>query len=145
MALLFAEDGVHVSLSDPSEEAMDAVITKAEKSGYNGFSARQTLFERLYSLHQNTILSANRFPHLDSSSSPSHMAALATKSSKASCLTCLAMTSFSTAVTSILQTPSDARTRSRTQAFDILAVELAVDIRLRELDLPCAQVETNLH
>jgi 6-phosphogluconate dehydrogenase len=36
MALLFAEDGVHVSLSDPSEEAMDAVITKAEKSGYNG-------------------------------------------------------------------------------------------------------------
>ncbi|KAF2822353.1 6-phosphogluconate dehydrogenase C-terminal domain-like protein [Ophiobolus disseminans] len=36
MALLFAEDGVHVSLSDPSEEAMDAVIEKAEKSGYNG-------------------------------------------------------------------------------------------------------------
>jgi 6-phosphogluconate dehydrogenase len=35
MALLFAEIGVHVSLSDPSEEAMDAVITKAEKSGYN--------------------------------------------------------------------------------------------------------------
>jgi 6-phosphogluconate dehydrogenase len=36
MALLFAEDGVHVSLSDPSEEVMDAVIEKAEKSGYNG-------------------------------------------------------------------------------------------------------------
>jgi 6-phosphogluconate dehydrogenase len=36
MALLFAEIGVHVSLSDPSEEAMDAVIAKAEKSGYNG-------------------------------------------------------------------------------------------------------------
>jgi 6-phosphogluconate dehydrogenase len=36
MALLFAEDGVHVSLSDPSEEAMDAVIGKANKSGYNG-------------------------------------------------------------------------------------------------------------
>jgi 6-phosphogluconate dehydrogenase len=36
MALLFAEDGVHVSLSDPSEEAMDAVIGKAENSGYNG-------------------------------------------------------------------------------------------------------------
>jgi 6-phosphogluconate dehydrogenase len=36
MALLFAEDGVHVSLSDPSEEAMDAVIEKANKSGYNG-------------------------------------------------------------------------------------------------------------
>jgi 3-hydroxyacyl-CoA dehydrogenase len=36
MALLFAEVGVHVSLSDPSEEAMDAVIDKADKSGYNG-------------------------------------------------------------------------------------------------------------
>jgi len=36
MALLFAEDNVHVSLSDPSEEAMDAVVEKAEKSGYNG-------------------------------------------------------------------------------------------------------------
>lgn len=36
MALLFAEDGVHVNLSDPSEQAMDAVTKKAEKSGYNG-------------------------------------------------------------------------------------------------------------
>jgi 6-phosphogluconate dehydrogenase len=36
MALLFAEDGVNVSLSDPSEEAMDAVIQKAEQQGYNG-------------------------------------------------------------------------------------------------------------
>ncbi|KAF1936828.1 6-phosphogluconate dehydrogenase C-terminal domain-like protein [Clathrospora elynae] len=36
MALLFAEDGVHVSLSDPSEEAMDAVIEKAEQAGYHG-------------------------------------------------------------------------------------------------------------
>lgn len=36
MALLFAEDGVNVSLSDPSEQAMDAVINKAEQQGYNG-------------------------------------------------------------------------------------------------------------
>jgi 6-phosphogluconate dehydrogenase len=36
MALLFAEDGVNVSLSDPSEQAMDAVIEKAEQQGYNG-------------------------------------------------------------------------------------------------------------
>lgn len=35
MALLFAEVGVRVSLSDPSEEAMDAVIDKANKSNYN--------------------------------------------------------------------------------------------------------------
>jgi 6-phosphogluconate dehydrogenase len=36
MALLFAETGVNVSLSDPSEQAMDAVIEKAEQQGYNG-------------------------------------------------------------------------------------------------------------
>lgn len=36
MALLFAEIGVHVSLSDPSEEAMDAVLQKAEQQGYHG-------------------------------------------------------------------------------------------------------------
>lgn len=36
MALLFAEDGVHVGLSDPSEKAMDAVIDKANKAGYTG-------------------------------------------------------------------------------------------------------------
>jgi 6-phosphogluconate dehydrogenase len=36
MALLFAEDGVHVNLSDPSEKAMDGVIEKAEQAGYTG-------------------------------------------------------------------------------------------------------------
>lgn len=36
MALLFAENGIHVNLSDPSEDAMDTVIEKAEKAGYNG-------------------------------------------------------------------------------------------------------------
>ena len=36
MALLFAENGVKVSLSDPAEEMMDSVIDKAEKSGYHG-------------------------------------------------------------------------------------------------------------
>lgn len=36
MALLLAEVGVHVSLSDPSEEAMDALIEKAEKQGHKG-------------------------------------------------------------------------------------------------------------
>lgn len=36
MALLFAEDGVNVSLSDPSEAAMDAVIEKAEQQGCTG-------------------------------------------------------------------------------------------------------------
>lgn len=36
MALLFAEIGVHVSLSDPSDKAMDAVMQKAEQQGYHG-------------------------------------------------------------------------------------------------------------
>ncbi|KAF2638765.1 6-phosphogluconate dehydrogenase C-terminal domain-like protein [Massarina eburnea CBS 473.64] len=36
MALLFAENGVHVSLSDPEEKAMDSIIEKAEKAGYHG-------------------------------------------------------------------------------------------------------------
>ena len=36
MALLFAENGVHVSLSDPAENMMDTVIEKAEKAGYHG-------------------------------------------------------------------------------------------------------------
>lgn len=35
MALLFAENGVNVGLSDPAEEMMDAVIEKAEKAGYH--------------------------------------------------------------------------------------------------------------
>jgi 6-phosphogluconate dehydrogenase len=35
LALLFAENGVNVALSDPSEETMDEVIEKAEKSGYH--------------------------------------------------------------------------------------------------------------
>ncbi|KAH7406603.1 hypothetical protein DE146DRAFT_398053 [Phaeosphaeria sp. MPI-PUGE-AT-0046c] len=36
MALLFAEVRVHVSLSDSLDEAMDAVIDKANQSDYNG-------------------------------------------------------------------------------------------------------------
>ncbi|KAH7121093.1 6-phosphogluconate dehydrogenase [Dendryphion nanum] len=36
MALLFAENEIKVSLSDPAEEAMDALITKADESGYQG-------------------------------------------------------------------------------------------------------------
>ena len=35
LALLFAENGVNVGLSDPSEEMMDKVIEKGEKAGYH--------------------------------------------------------------------------------------------------------------
>ena len=36
MALLFAEVGLRVCLSDPNEDIMDSVIEKAEKAGYHG-------------------------------------------------------------------------------------------------------------
>lgn len=35
IVLLFAEVGVLVQLSDPSEKAMDTVLDKAKKAGYN--------------------------------------------------------------------------------------------------------------
>lgn len=34
MAQLFAENGVQVSLEDPSEEAMDGIIDSAKKQGF---------------------------------------------------------------------------------------------------------------
>lgn len=34
MAMLFAEKGLHVSLEDPSEEAMDDIIKQAKKEGF---------------------------------------------------------------------------------------------------------------
>jgi 6-phosphogluconate dehydrogenase len=37
LALLSAENGVKVSLSDPSEEMMDSVIERAEKAGYHNW------------------------------------------------------------------------------------------------------------
>jgi hypothetical protein len=100
MALLFAEIGLHVSLSDPSDEAMDTVITKAEKSGYHGqvnkfkggLWTRRILFVLSTHFQQTTTLSASPFRHRDSWYFLFHMAASATRSSKASCLTCPAMT-----------------------------------------------------
>lgn len=71
MALLFAEDGVHVNLSDPSEEAMDAVIEKAEQSGYHGklkkHMGRPLDPHLLFDMHSRTckitIRFANRSPN----------------------------------------------------------------------------------
>jgi 6-phosphogluconate dehydrogenase len=34
MALLFAENGIEVSLEDPSEKAMDGIIKAARKQGF---------------------------------------------------------------------------------------------------------------
>ncbi|KAH7066080.1 6-phosphogluconate dehydrogenase [Paraphoma chrysanthemicola] len=63
MALLFAEDGVHVNLSDPSEEAMDAVIAKAEKSGYTGKLKKHTDYDSLCKSLSTPHLLVFSLPH----------------------------------------------------------------------------------
>ncbi|KAI2474719.1 6-phosphogluconate dehydrogenase decarboxylating [Pyrenophora tritici-repentis] len=63
MALLFAEIGVHVSLSDPSEEAMDAVIEKAEKQGYNGKVQKYKDYESLCAALSTPRLLVFSLPH----------------------------------------------------------------------------------
>ncbi|OAL04598.1 6-phosphogluconate dehydrogenase C-terminal domain-like protein [Phaeosphaeriaceae sp. SRC1lsM3a] len=63
MALLFAEVGVHVSLSDPSEEAMDAVIDKANKSNYNGRVQKYTDYDSLCKSLSTPRLLVFSLPH----------------------------------------------------------------------------------
>ena len=50
MALLFAENGLEVSLSDPSEQAMDKVVDKAKKDGF-GERMKKFKGERMFSLN----------------------------------------------------------------------------------------------
>lgn len=47
MALLFAENGVHVSLQDPSEKAMDGVIAEAKTGGFDDRLSKHTDYESL--------------------------------------------------------------------------------------------------
>ncbi|ORX97400.1 6-phosphogluconate dehydrogenase [Clohesyomyces aquaticus] len=47
MALLFAEDGLTVNLSDPAEETMDKLIEKAEKQGFRGKLKKHTDYKEL--------------------------------------------------------------------------------------------------
>ena len=56
MAQLFAENGVQVSLEDPSEEAMDGILEAAKKQGFgekiekfNGDSIREAAGYKLIS------------------------------------------------------------------------------------------------
>jgi 3-hydroxyacyl-CoA dehydrogenase, NAD binding domain len=50
MALLFAENGLEVSLSDASGQAMDKVVDKAKKDGF-GERIKKFKGERMFSLH----------------------------------------------------------------------------------------------
>ncbi|KAL6704687.1 hypothetical protein ACN47E_007969 [Coniothyrium glycines] len=63
MALLFAEIGVHVSLSDPSEEAMDVVIQRAEKAGYNGKISKYKDYDSLCTSLSTPRLLVFSLPH----------------------------------------------------------------------------------
>ncbi|KAF1979000.1 6-phosphogluconate dehydrogenase-like protein [Bimuria novae-zelandiae CBS 107.79] len=57
MALLFAENGVSVSLSDPAEDMMDSVIEKAEKAGYHNKMKKFKDYKSLcHSLSQPRLL-----------------------------------------------------------------------------------------
>ncbi|TLD29966.1 putative 6-phosphogluconate dehydrogenase [Venturia nashicola] len=47
MALLFAENGIEVSLEDPSERAMDSIIEAAEKQGFGGKVKKYTDYKSL--------------------------------------------------------------------------------------------------
>jgi len=47
MALLFAENGIHVSLEDPSEASMDKVIEQGKKDGLDGKLSKHTDYQSL--------------------------------------------------------------------------------------------------
>lgn len=67
MALLFAENGITVSLSDPAEQAMDSVIEKAEKARYHNRVKKYTgirpplALPRVLTACQTTSLCANHY------------------------------------------------------------------------------------
>ena len=64
MALLFAENGLEVSLSDASEQAMDKVVDKAKKDGF-GERIKKFKGERIFSLHViSTGISTHLYLHL---------------------------------------------------------------------------------
>jgi 3-hydroxyacyl-CoA dehydrogenase len=64
MALLFAENGLEVSLSDPSEQAMDMVVDKAKKDGF-GERIKKLKGERMLNLHIiSTGISTHLYLHL---------------------------------------------------------------------------------
>jgi len=64
MALLFAENGLGVSLSDSSEQAMDKVINEAKKDGF-GERIKKFKGERMFSLRiVSTGISTYLYLHL---------------------------------------------------------------------------------
>ena len=64
MALLFAENGLEVSLSDRSEQAMDKVVDKAKKDGF-GERIKKFKGERMFNLHIiSTGISTHLYLHL---------------------------------------------------------------------------------
>ena len=64
MALLFAENGLHVSLEDPSEDAMKGVKQQAEKDGFG---------DRI-SIHSGTPTSPSSLKPTDTFQTTNHYA-----------------------------------------------------------------------
>lgn len=64
MALLFAKNDLEVSLSDPSEQAMDKVVDKAKEDEF-GERIRKFKGERMFNLHIiSTGISTHLYLHL---------------------------------------------------------------------------------
>ncbi|KAF2678915.1 6-phosphogluconate dehydrogenase-like protein [Lentithecium fluviatile CBS 122367] len=63
MALLFAENAISVSLFDPSESTMDAVIAKAEKAGYHKRVHKFTDYKSLCNSFSTPRLLVFSLPH----------------------------------------------------------------------------------
>jgi 6-phosphogluconate dehydrogenase len=63
MALLFAEDGINVSLFDPAEATMDSVIAKAEKAGYHDRIHKHTDYKSLCASLSTPRLLVFSLPH----------------------------------------------------------------------------------
>ncbi len=63
MALLFAENGVHVSLQDPSNERMDAVLDGAEKAGVQEMISKHDDYKSLCDSLDSTKVFVWSLPH----------------------------------------------------------------------------------
>nr|POE99452.1 6-phosphogluconate dehydrogenase, decarboxylating [Quercus suber] len=63
MALLFAEEGISVSLQDPSEQAMDELLAKAKEEGLENKIAKYSNYDALCKSLDETKVFVWSLPH----------------------------------------------------------------------------------
>lgn len=63
MSLLFAEHDIHVSMKDPSEEAMDGLIEQAQRAGLDGKLSKHTHYDSLCKSLDNPKVFFMSLPH----------------------------------------------------------------------------------